>query len=1173
MKKYLVLSLFVAMLVFANLGSFAYAADINARIRGTVVDPTGASIPNVTVTATNEATGVKFTVKSQANGDYFFAQLPIGTYTVTAATPGFTSFVAKGIVLNIDQEYVEPVKMSVGSESTQIEVAADQVQVNTTDMQFDNIVTSAQMVELPLIGRSFTNLELIQPGVQAPDNRFGTFSVSGAQSQQSEYIINGADTNDIALNTIVFQPVLDAIDQFNLISGPLNAEYDRNSGGIVSATIKQGTNHFHGDIFEFYRDTFMNTNNYFAKTFDPITGKRTDTVSPYHQNIYGGTIGGPVLKDKLFFFGAYEGRRQAIPQYTSNKVNVFTAAELSGDFSSDLNGTGAVSLPGNTFSSNPIPATVTVPGCTAPGETWATCLASGTLSPTAFNPTALALVNKYVPKPNPGGYVYSFNSTVSTSVDQYIGRVDYNFSSHDQITVVGIHDKVNAVETLPFTGANVPGFGDEDLENIQQWTLDYVHQINSSTVNDLAAHYTRFNYKSGTPQQVVQPSSLGFAIAPQDGANASVPNIAVDGYFTLGGATSGPQPRIDQSIQFDDSLSKQWGHHQIKVGYDGRRFNVWNIFDASNSGAYAFTPNTSRYGTGDAGLDFLLGIPAEYTQGTGSTLQVDAFLNYIYAQDNWKVSNTLTIDYGLGYSIDTPMRDHQYGGEGIACFIIGEHSKVFSSAPTNLVFPGDPGCTNSGQAVMHHDEFGPRFGFAWAPDLGWLSGTPGKFSVRGGFGIYYNRTEEEPQLETLGTPPFGITSNGASDVNGSPQFANPFADINNTAGESEANRFPYAQPTPGSAPTFTSPILEISGTAPSFRAPYAENFQLSIERELPSNLIARVSYVGSLAHRNQTTYEANPETAAGHANCLANSNCYSGSNPDFQNQLFPGNRLAGAGSGAVEQGLVGSEGSSNYNALQVSLTKNPSHGFQFQLSYTFSHALDNGSGFENSGFGSGGTTGSSRGYNQYDESLNYGNSTYDIRHNLVFAPVYITPIIGGRALSPMSLALSGWEISGIMQAHTGQPYDISYGGFGSSNSLYCSIYNDFYACGDVPEQTAPLSKYNTHTRNGGVTGDGNLNYFRDTSFASEILGQFGNIGRNKYSGPGYFNTNVVLAKNFFISNSGVMRLQLRLESDNVFNNTQLENPDGDYVDQGITFGEITGAAASRITQIGGKFYF
>ncbi|HEX5284030.1 MAG TPA: carboxypeptidase regulatory-like domain-containing protein [Bryocella sp.] len=1155
---------FFLAFVLAFVATSAHAVDVNGRIKGTVTDPSGAVIPAAQVTATNLATGVKYPTKSLATGDYLFPQLPVGTYSITASAPGFKTFAATGIVLNIDQEYVEPVKLTIGNTSETLEVAADAVQVNTSDMQMSNIVDAKQMEELPLINRNFTNLEQTLPGVNLNENRFGgTFSVNGSQAQQSEYMINGADTNDIALNTIVLTPNLDAIDQFNLIDGPLNAEYDRNSGGIVTAAIKQGTNHIHGRAFEFYRDTFLNTNNYLQKQFD-ASGNRTDAVSPYHQNIFGGTLGGPILRDKLFAFGAYQGTHQRVPETGFAAHNtVLSSADLAGDYSSSL----------GSFSANPIPATISIPGCTA-GEAWADCAAAlgGKFKPANFNSISSKLASQYIPAPNNAGNVYQYNATENTTTNQYIGRVDYNINPRNVLTVLGIYQVTNLSEGAPFDGATLPGFGDEDLEHIQQYTLDYIRTISPTTVNDLSAHYTRFNYKAVFPQQIVQPSTAGFAITPQVPSYATLPTVQVGGDvgFTIGGTADGPQPRIDQVIQFDDNLSKTFGRHSLKFGYDGRRFNVSNAFGSRNSGAYAFN-GSGAYSTGIASLDYLLGIPDTYTQGTTGEIQADAFLNYIYAQDTWKVSNSLTLDYGLGYSMDTPLRNHQYGGLGVACFSIGQQSTVFPSAPKNMIYPGDPGCTDSAQATMHYNEFGPRFGFAWAPDLGWISGTPGKFSIRGGYGIYYDRTEEEGSLQTQGTPPFGLTSGGALDANGSPSFQNPYADINGVAANSEASPFPYTQPTKGSNIAFPSRIYNIDSFDKSYRAPYSENFQLSIERQLPSQVVARVSYVGALGRHNQTGYEGNYETAAGHAACLADPVC-SAVDPNtgdslrgFRQALDYPSHTIGNSKQLIEMGETGSYSSSNYNALEVSITKAPTHGLLFQLSYTYSHALDDGSSFENLGFGgSGGTSGSGRGYNQWDKALNYGNAAFDQRHHLVFSPVYTSPILHGHStFSPINLALSGWQISGIMTLASGQPFDVSYGGFTNSNSLWCSYAVSFYACPDIPEQTASYKRINPKTSG--------LQYFDPSSFASEPVGQFGNIGRDAFRQPGYANTDFIIAKNFNLSADGVRRLQVRMESDNVFNHTNFRTPDGNFSDG--TFGQITDAAPSRVSQLGAKLYF
>jgi hypothetical protein len=1160
----------LALILVLSVG-VARAADVNARIKGTVTDPQGAVLAGIHIVAANDATGVKFDTTTGADGGYLFPQLPIGTYTITVTANGFKAYSAKGIVLNIDQEYVQPIQLTVGSTAEVVEVAASPVQVNTSDMELSNVVNGEQIVELPLIGRNFTGLELTLPGVQASNDRFGTYSVSGGQTQQSEYLINGADTNDISLNTIALQPNIDAIDQFNLIDGPLNAEYDRNSGGIVSATIKEGSNHFHGDAFEFYRDTFLNTLSFYQKSV--TTGK--GVVSPYHQHIFGGTVGGPVLHDKLFFFGAYQGTRQRVPQAGGN-VSVFTSDNLAGNFSVEDNPSTVGSRPDSqtawgSWSAAPIPSSIAITGCSTAGETWAQCAydLGGVLPTSAFNSIATNLASKYVPAPNNGTYGYTFNPVTTTTTNQYIGRGDYSLNPANQFTGLYIWNKSTTSDTLPFTGATLPGFGDQNILTIQQITFDYVHQFNSTLVNDFAAHYTRFNYQAVTPQTTVDPASLGFNIKPQDPSAKSVPTITVNGNssdFELGFSTNGPQPRIDQVVQLDDTISKVWGRHTLKFGYDGRRFNVSNPFYANNSGSFNFA-NTGAYSSGDGAVDFLLGVPATYAQGSGASIIADAFLNYVFAQDTWKITPTLTLSYGLGYSIDTPLHNNQYGGEGIACIIPGEQSSIFSGAPTSMVYPGDPGCYNSGRATTRYSEVGPRFGFAWAPDLGKISGEPGKFSVRGGFGIYYNRSEEETALQTLETPPFGTNSIGAGLI-GNVSFANPFADIN--GGGAVANPFPYTFPKKGDNIDFSAlePIYNISTYGSDFRAPYAENFQLSVEREFPSRVVARVSYVGSLGRHNQSTTDANPITPAGHAACAADPTCIA--NAVLQSAYYPSHTLLN-NPNILDIGQVDSGSASSYHSLQANVEKGMTHNLTFQLSYTYAHALDTGSSFENAGFGEN----SARGYNQFAPALNLGDSAYDARQRLVFSPIYVTPMVKGQSwYSPLNLALSGWEVSAITTLATGFPFDVSYAG-ASSNSLWCPFYTNFYACPDAPNQVSAITKSNPRQRD---PAHGSSPYVGKTSFANEPIGMFGNTHRNPGHGPGLNNTNMILAKNFNMSEEHGIRLQLRMESDNVFNHTQFNNPgttwnDGVLTNSHSTFGYITGTAAARQTQLAAKIIF
>ncbi len=1163
----------VAVSLIAALGT-AYAADVNGHIKGTVTDPSNAVVAGVHITATNVATGVKYNTVSGSDGVYLLEALPIGTYSITATAPGFKTYTATGIVLTIDQEYEANIHLTVGSTNEVVQVNAAAVEVDTTDMQLSNVINSEQMEELPLIGRTFTGLELTLPGVQMSSDRFaGAYSVSGAQTQQSEYLINGADTNDIALNTLAIAPNLDAIDQFNLIDGPLNAEYDRNSGGIVSASIKSGSNHIHGDAFEFYRDTFLNTANFFFHNV--ATG--APEVTRYHQNIPGATVGGPILKDKLFFFFGYQGTREITPQSGGN-VDVLSNAERGGNFSVDAGTAGA--NPGTTgtwgnFTATPIPSTIVIPGCA--GDTWAQCAYSngGVFPTSAFNTVANNLMTKYLPQANNGTYGYTFNPVEPESINQYIGRIDYSLNPQNQFYGLFIINKESDTETIPFTGATVPGFGEVDSEDITQETFDYVHQFSPTLLNDLSAHYTRFNFQAVFPQTPAAPSSLGFDISPENTSGEGAPAVSVSGQntvgFELGFSTNGPQPRIDQAIQLDDSVSKVIGRHALKFGYEGERFNVSNPFSAENNGSFNFNNVSSTYTSGDGALDFLLGVPGTYGQGSGATIQADAFLNYMFGQDTWKLTNAFTLDYGLGYSIDTPLENHQYAGEGIACFNNGFNSTLFAGAPTDIAYPGEGGCGNAGYATTRHSELGPRLGFAWSPNLGWLSGGDAKkFSVRGGFGIYYDRTEEESSLQTLETPPFGLTSSGVLDYAASgapvtgPAFINPYQDIN--TGTVYANKFPYTFPHKGetiSAATWNSlEPFDISTYGPSFRAPYAENIQIGVEREFPSNTVVRVSYVGSLAHHNQATYESDYETAAGHAECVSDPVCQADRN--YQSLYYPQNTIGNDGD-IASVGTVGSFAASNYHSMQAFVQKGVTHGLMFQVAYTYAHALDTASSFENAGFGESGT----RGFNQFDTALNYGNAAFDVRNHFVFSPLYVIPKFAGSAYSARNLAISGWEISGIMTLAQGFPYDISYAG-GTSRSLWCSAGVNFYACPDVPVQVSQIQLADPRVRNP-VTGNSFWFSNGTTAFSPEPIGGFGNVGRDPYHGPGTNNTNMILAKNFMLVPERNISLQMRIESDNVFNHTNFSNPASTYGPSNI--GQISSAASGRQSQLAAKIYF
>jgi hypothetical protein len=1150
----------VVALLFSPLGVQPARADnVYASIRGVATDGTGAAISGAQLTATNTATGITITTVSQANGLYEFIQLPIGSYTVSAAKAGFKTFKSTAITLVVNQVYNLPIVFDIGATTETVEVNAEAVQVDTTTIQQTTLIGAQQIVDLPLNGRNFTALEQLAPGVQASNDRFGTFSVSGSQSNQSSYLINGADSNDIPLNTPLILPSPDAIQEFNLITSTINPEYGRNSGAIVNALIKSGSNQFHGDVFEFYRDTFLNSPNFFSKV-----------VPQLHRNQFGGTLGGPVWKDKTFFFLSYQGTRtrQGFPRV----VSVFSPAEVGGNFSADLatilrNGaqTTPFALVGDDGVSHPTGTAFFGTGVTGAilncGNAITTLVKTcsnpnfGKLPTSDFNPLATSLTKQFVPLPNFTGNQFQFNEATTALQDQGIARIDHTFNSKNSVWATLTFNHAPSTDALPFTGSTLPGFGSLALAESKQFTVAYNHTFNADTLNEFRVSYTRLNLDTVEPQNPAQPSSFGFTgINSQNKAAASAPFISLTGFFNLGFSTNGPQPRKDQTYQLTDNFSKVVGRHTLKFGFNATRIQVDNPFSAVNNGSFSFG-GSGHFTSGDPALDFLLGIPDSYSQSAGGVINARAYEYYSYAQDSWQVKNNLTLTLGTGYQIDTPYKNGQFGGEGFNCFQIGQQSKIFPSAPQDLTFPGDTGCNNAGTKT-HYGHFGPRVGFAYTPKLGWLSGNSGnKLSIRGGYGIYYNRVEEEGALQNLGAPPFGVNSFGATDFGGNPSFANPYTDI--STGKAFTNKFPFtAFPKPGD-PTVDFGIFEpfvLNVINPNFNVPYSQNFNLNVQREFASNIVLSVSYIGALGRKLYRSYDANPITAAGQAACAADPTCRGG-NRLFQHAFFPTHSVA---PGDIFPGIGQqvTDGTSHYNSLQVGVTKGLTHGLLFSVSYTYSHSIDNGSGLENSGFGA-------RGINLIDPSENVGDSAFDARHRLVTSFVYDIPSLNKITHWAPEKVFGGWRLSDINTWQGGFPLNFSDSGF---NSLSCDLFS-YYACDDNPSQVVPsVQKLNPRTS----TFNGRLDYyFNPADFTRAARGTFGNTGRDSLHGPGFINTDFALLKDTKFTEHKL--LELRIEAFNLFNHTNFNSPTTNILSQ--NFGRITSAGAGRIFQLGAKFQF
>ena len=1163
-----------------------------ASIHGTVNEPTGAILANATVTAVNTSTGISYAQRTDNKGYYIFPNLHIGgPYTVTVDEDGFQRFVSTGIMLNLSSAREVDATLQIGTSSQTIQVNSTAVQVETADVQLKNVIGASELEELPTLGRDAAQLQKTAPGVMEASDREATFSTNGSQTQENSFLLDGTDINDIYLNQpgIIVNP--DALAEVNIISSTLDPEFSRNSGAIVDEALKSGTNHFHGNGFEFYRDTFMNNGGYFS-TQRP----------PFHQNVFGATLGGPVLKDRAFFFIAYQGLRSRTAQTTNTPV--FSDDQRNGDFSAD-----------GGLSNKPIPFPAGLQGsnsyCPA-GTYWSTCFPNAKIPTSEFNSLASGLLNKYVPKSNytsNGINYYNFNAPNTDGDDQGIIRVDDQLTSKDALWASTVFDSNPAMNTLPLpsteatgTGATLPGFAADNSAHTKIFNVSWTHVFNINTLNELRAGYFRFNYGELEPaaSTLAAPSSFGFDIVPQDTAAGALPFIYPNGYFALGFSTNGPQPRKDENYSYFDNFSKVAGNHSLKFGVNLERFVFSNPFYSDNSGAFYFN-SSGTYSSGDSAVDFLLGVPATYNQGSGFFVDVRAWQYYAYAQDHWKLSNTLSLAYGIGYDTETPFENLQYQGVGVTCWFASDaQSKVFTGAPPGLMYPGDPGCNKNGSPTTHWNHFSPRVGFAWSPErgLGALSGASGQhaFVIRGGFGLYWNRIQGEGSQVNSNDAPFSQNSLGAAGMGGNPSFANPFQDIAGTPGASYAsNPFPYAVPKPGQNVDFSSLYpLEMDNLTSNFDVPYTYNFNLNVQRALPSNIVLTVGYVGSLGRKLIRASDGDPITQAGHNACLNGTgtgapitmggNTLSCIELSGEQSLFfagdklqpatvPGTQIPGVFPNGMPYylsvGGMHTTGSSSYNSLQVSLAKSPSHGLYFGLAYTYSHALDNASSLEDSVANNYGTN-----YIPGFEYLSYGNSVYDARQRLAARYNYGIPLPHGMGENPLGrYALGGWHFSGITALQSGFPVTIYDAGV--YNSLYCDEFS-FVNCPDVPN-TSTFHIKTENPRNGG-------HYWFDTStFSQEPLGTFGNVRRNFFHGPGFNYSNFEIYKNIPVGGLESSRyVQLRLEAYNAFNHANFANPNGNY-NSGPLFGSIssvdqpvnTGAdpQPGRAIQLAGKFYF
>ena len=903
----------LALAASLSLPTLLSAQGTSGRVVGRVSDASGALLPGTKVTLVNEATNVSRDTTTNENGDYDFVEVPVGTYRLEFDLTGFKRNVRRGVSLDINQVITLNMTMQVGATQEVVDVTSEAPLVETTSTQLGAVVGDRAVSELPLNSRDTYQFLQLQPGVMSTvgssnsivygSNNAGAVSVNGGRGRSNNFSVNGGDANDQFVNLPTVQPSPDSIAEFRVLTNTFDAEYGRNSGSVVNVVTKSGTNQFHGNMYEFFRNKVLNANAYcFSADGCP--------KPQFNQNQFGGTFGGPIVKDHTFFFASYEGRRirQGIQ---SPAVTVPTLAERPSatqafsDFSSESTFGGVLT---NAYALNQRP------GCTAavpsslldtagkiPDGTNYSDLFPGNIIPLAcMDPTAVDLL-QFIPTPTIG------NTLVTVPVqpdngDQFTVKFDQRINDKQNLSVYYYfdhHKLISPFAQFQAAGANVPGFASATNELFQQWNISHTWTINNSTVNEFRFNYNREAQRTFQhPQRtsLVQdscPPAPSWLTAPvpcfddgtpgnptgiHPGLGASregLPFVQLNGGFTIGNNGEGELPQVGNSFQWSDSLSKVMGTHSFKFGGDVRRQRFDQTLYFNVNGEYFVDGSSANTTAGDTVFsDYLLGFPGSYGQGSAQNENVRSTSLYLFAQDSWKIKQNITLNYGLRWELNTPMTDI---GHHVQTFRPGQNSAIYpcqlnaqsvasfqglgianpdctntGTTPTGLVVPGDAGVPN-GLTQTYYKAFAPRIGIAWSP------GNSGKTSIRAGWGMFYNPIEQLVLEQFSAEPPFGGSTFPVGTLFNTPfrsqdgvtVYPNPFDGILNP---------PRGQPVDWS--TFR-PILLFGQFQPHMRSQYSAQYNLTIQRELTKDLKVQVGYVGSQGHRLLGTHDlnyGNPQT-------------------------------------------------------------------------------------------------------------------------------------------------------------------------------------------------------------------------------------------------------------------------------------------------------------------------
>jgi hypothetical protein len=1056
------------------------AQQITGNIRGKITDPTGAVIQAARVSALQTETGLSRTTVTDNAGNYLLLELPVGHYRIEVSSPGFQKYVREGISLSVNETASVSARLAIGSEKERVQVQADASLIQPTVTGLGKVVLQQELLDLPLNGRNFSQLGLLQPGVapltpglaEAGGSLRGgqAYAVNGQRPESNNFLIDGANNFNGVDGGFVLKPPVDAITEFKILTHNASPEFGSSLGSTTNIVTRSGSNAFHGAAWEFLRNDAFDATNYFATTTEPLK-----------QNQFGATIGGPIRKDKTFFFGFYEGFRNR--QGETQLTTVPSLKQRQGDFSElcteGFSG-GFCNNPNhqlfNIFSNQPY--------------------ADNRL--TSIDPISQGLLG-FFPAPNSGLNLFASTQTLQDDNDQFGVRLDHYLSLADTLNFRYIFSNGSRLDPLSPSGASVPGFPVGEDHRAQNFVVQETHIFSPSLIGVARISFLRNKFLFGERVNHTTPGSLGFQYQPSLGLAVGPPFIQVNGYSTIGDPITGPRNSYENSFDYSGSLSWVHGKHDVKFGggYQHRQINVTQ--GIATNGFFVFAP----FPVTDAFASFLFGQPVFFLQGRGDFsrgIRGNALNGYV--QDTYKVNSRLTFNYGVRYELPFPYTEIH---NRQTLWIPGRQSQVNPNAKPGLLYPGDPGVP-AGLISTFKKGFAPRVGIAWDPTGG------AKWLVTSSYGIFY-----EPYYTGQGGPL-------QAPISAPPYLQTPQISLPN-----------FADPFNGNPPIngqFSTPLTNLTLSS-NLTLPYSQDWDLNIQRSLGNNFLFEIGYVGTKGTHLPRFIEANPAVfVPGFVNGQPISNS---SNAD-QRRLYSGCTLNDPPDSCIysSTGLISSISSSSYNALQTSLRKRFSHGISFLASYTFSKSIDDVSSFNITGSAAKPIAGENDlAQNPFDLAAERGRSLFDSRHRFVVSYEWSLPF-WNQPRAWYQHALGGWQVNGIATLMSGTPFtvfdstDVSAQGGAPEISGFSS--NRPNLVGDP--NSGPRSVNNWF----------NANAFQQLDPISNA-GQFGTAGRNIVAGPGYADWDFSALKHIRVSES--KEFEFRAELFNFLNHPNFRLPDSD----------------------------